>query len=97
MWNLDNIDGEWKADAVSEGDPLNLDGDTSAIGVTLLENGDGTYTITPAVTSAPATDNLVLQAINDKTNKEARELLVLDLPDGADPAGLLDKRHNQGE
>jgi len=90
MWNLVNIDGEWKADAVSEGDPLELDGDTTALGVTLLENGDGTYTITPASTDVEATDNLVLQAINDKTNKEAHELVVLKLPEGADPAGLFD-------
>jgi hypothetical protein len=79
--------GVWKLNAVA---PVRVefDGDSTAVGVSLGENEDGTYFITPAAESAPATDLLILQATN--VGQEPHEMIMLQLPEGADPAGLLD-------
>jgi len=90
QWVLRNIEGEWKVDGVMPGDPVSVDGDTAAVGIVLKENGDGTYSILPNAPSVEQADVLILQAINDAANKEAHELLVFQLPEGADPNGLLD-------
>lgn len=88
-WNLVEENGVWKLNSFAP-DRVEVDGDSQAVGVTLGENEDGTYFITPASPSAVATDVLIFQAINLETNKEPHELVVLQLPEGVDPAGLLD-------
>jgi len=90
QWVLTNIDDEWKVDGVMPGDPVDVEGDSAAVGITLQENGDGTYSILPGAESVAQTDVLVFQAINLAANMEAHELVVLQLPEGADPAGLFD-------
>lgn len=67
-----------------------VDGSVTAVGVNLLENEDGTYAISPNAPSATATDVLILQAVSPDTNVEPHELVVVQLPEGADPMGLLD-------
>jgi len=89
-WVLADVDGEWKFDGIRDGDPANVDGDQAAVGVNLLENGDGTYAIAANKESVVATDVLILQAINAATNLEGHELVVVQLPEGADPAGIID-------
>ncbi|HQY30964.1 MAG TPA: hypothetical protein PK691_06745 [Thermomicrobiales bacterium] len=89
-WVLADVDGEWKFDGIRDGDPANVDGDQAAVGVNLLENGDGTYAIAANKESVVATDVLILQAINVATNLEGHELVVVQLPEGADPAGIID-------
>jgi len=90
QWILAQVDGEWKVDGVKPGDAPDVEGDTAAVGVTLQENADGTYSILPGSPSVVQTDIVVLQAINLAANMEAHELVVLQLPEGADPAGLFD-------
>jgi len=89
-WVLVEVEGEWKADGVLEGDPIDMDGDSAAVGVNLLEGGDGTYSIEPNRSDIPATDIIIFQAINAVTNLEGHELVVLKLPDGATAEGLFD-------
>jgi len=89
-WVLSDIDGEWKLSGVRKGDPVDVDGDSAAVGVNLLENGDGTYAIEPNAESSPVKDILIFQAINATDNLEAHELVIVKLPDGAKPEGLLD-------
>jgi len=89
-WTILSVDGEWKLNSIGQGDIPDLDGDSAAVGVPLLENADGTYSVTPNTSSVAATDIIILQAINDPANTMAHELVVLQLPEGADPAGLLD-------
>jgi hypothetical protein len=79
--------GVWKLDAVAP-DRVEFDGDSTAVGVSLGENEDGTYFITPNAESAPAIDLLILQATN--VGEEPHEMVMLQLPEGADPAGLID-------
>jgi uncharacterized cupredoxin-like copper-binding protein len=89
-WSLVQEGDEWKLNAIGAGPRLDLEGDTAAVGVKLGEAGDGTYTITPNATSVVATDVLIFQAINMEGNVEPHELVVVKLPEGADPAGLFD-------
>jgi len=89
-WVLAEVEGEWKVDGVRKGDPVDIDGDSVAVGVNLLEAGDGTYSIEPNRPDATASDVLILQAINATTNLEAHELVVIQLPEGATPEGLFD-------
>jgi hypothetical protein len=96
-WMIIDVDGEWKLNAITEGDLPDLDGDQAAVGVNLLENGDGTYSIAPNAESVVATDILILQGINPDTNSEAHELVVIKLPEGADPMGLFDGTVSQDD
>jgi hypothetical protein len=89
-WVLADVDGEWKLDGVRKGDPANVDGDSAAVGINLVENGDGTYAIAPNRPNVTATDVLILQAINKAENLEAHELVVVKLPEGATPDGIFD-------
>jgi uncharacterized cupredoxin-like copper-binding protein len=83
------MDGDaWKLNAI-ENETADVDGDTAAVGVNLLEV-DGGYAITPNTPSVLETEVLVLQAINPAENVELHELVVVKLPEGADPMGILD-------
>ena len=88
-WNLVDEGGTWKLNAVAD-DRVEVDGDSQAVGVNLGENEDGSYFATPNSTSAPETDVLIFQAINLETNVEPHELVVVQVPEGVDPMGLLD-------
>jgi hypothetical protein len=63
--------------------PADVEGDTAAFGVTLTE-----YAFTPNVASVVATDVLIIQGTN--AGVEPHEIAIARLPEGADPAGLLD-------
>jgi hypothetical protein len=89
LWNLVEENGVWKLNSFAP-DRVQVDGDSVAVGVNLGENEDGTYFITPNSVSAPESDVLIFQAINVETNVEPHELVVVQLPEGADPMGLLD-------
>jgi uncharacterized cupredoxin-like copper-binding protein len=89
MWNLVNVDGTWKLNAVANAEPdVESAGFTAAVGVKLGENEDGTYYLTPNVASVKASDILVLQGTNE--GKEPHEMVMVQLPEGVDPMGLLD-------
>jgi len=80
-------DGEyWKLDQEVELAP-EPEGDTAVVGVQLGSPEDE-YTIIPNATSATQSPVLIFHATN--AGQEAHELLVLRLPEGADPMGLLD-------
>jgi len=89
-WVLTDVEGEWKVSGTRPGDPVDMDGDSAAVGVNLLENGDGTYAIEPNAESSPVKDILILQAINATDNLEGHELIVAKLPEGAAPEALWD-------
>lgn len=80
----------WKLNAI-ENETANVDGDAAAVGVNLLEDGEGGYSIAPNAASVVATEVLILQAISPAENVEPHELVVVQLPEGADPMGLLDE------
>jgi uncharacterized cupredoxin-like copper-binding protein len=88
-WWLVQENGAWKFNAL-ENETADVDGDTAAVGVALLENEDGTYAITPNAPSVVQPEVLILQGNSAATNQEPHELVVLQLPEGADPMGLLD-------
>jgi len=87
-WILVQENGEWKLDGIAPGETPEIDGDTTAVGVNLNEI-EGGYEIVPNTASVVATDVLILQAINTGTNTEPHELIVFQLPEGADPMALL--------
>ena len=89
-WVLIQEMDAWKLNSIHSGLPVDFDGDSTAVGINLVENADGTYAITPNSTDAEATDVLILQGVSAATNKEPHMLVVLKLPEGADPAGLMD-------
>ena len=89
-WSLIQVGGEWKLNALNPGPRLEPEGDTAAVGVNLVENGDGTYTVAPNAASVVETDVIILQAINAEGNAEPHELVVIKLPEGADPSGIID-------
>ncbi|MDQ2683978.1 MAG: hypothetical protein M3Y37_10670 [Chloroflexota bacterium] len=83
------MDGDaWKLNAI-ENETADVDGDTVAVGVQLLEV-DGGYAITPNTSSVLESEVLILQAINPAENTELHELVMVQLPEGADPMGLMD-------
>ena len=86
-WNLVDEGGTWKLNAISP-TTVAVDGDTAAVGVSLGENEDGTYFITPNASAVAAPEVLILQATNN--GAEAHEMVVLQVPEGVDPMGLLD-------
>lgn len=79
--------GTWKLNAVGPA-RVDVDGDTAAVGVAVGENEDGTYFITPNASAVAATDVLILQGTNN--GQEPHEIVMVQLPEGADPMGLLD-------
>lgn len=86
------MDGDtWKLDGLTFIAP-NIDLDSSVIGVVLGEttadDGSMSYTIAPNFPSAPENEALIFHVVN--SGVEAHELVIVKLPDGADPAGLLD-------
>jgi uncharacterized cupredoxin-like copper-binding protein len=62
-------------------------GDTAVVGVA-LGSPDNEYSITPNTDSVTQSPVLIFHATNG--GQEAHELVVLKLPDGADPMGLFD-------
>lgn len=88
-WWLVQEGDAWKLNAI-QNETADVDGDQAAVGVNLLENEDGTYAISPNASSVVATEVLVLQAISPAENVELHELVVVQLPEGADPMGLMD-------
>jgi len=85
-------DGEyWKIDALGHFTPP-FEGDASVVGVNLSSttaaDGTITYAIEPNTPSVVQPEDLVLHGINADTVDH--EIIVLKLPDGADPKGLLD-------
>jgi uncharacterized cupredoxin-like copper-binding protein len=80
-------DGEyWKLDEEIQNAP-EPEGDTAVVGVA-LGTPDNEYTIVPNATSVVQPEVLIFHATNG--GQEAHELLVIQLPEGADPMGLLD-------
>jgi len=81
------MDGDtWKLDqeVVLTPEP---EGDTAVVGVA-LGSPDNEYSITPNTPSNTQSEVLVFHVTN--AGAEAHEMIVLQLPEGADPAGLLD-------
>ena len=80
-------DGEyWKLDAFDVLTP-EPEGDTAVVGVA-LGAPENEYSVTPNTGSVTASPVLIFQATNG--GQEDHELVVFKLPEGADPAGLLD-------
>jgi uncharacterized cupredoxin-like copper-binding protein len=80
-------DGEfWKLDGFGYLTP-EPEGDTAVVGVA-LGTPENEYSIVPNATSVTETEVLIFHATNG--GQELHELAVLQLPEGADPAGLLD-------
>jgi len=85
-------DGEyWKIDELGHFTPP-FDGDAAVVGVPLTSttaaDGTITYSIVPNTPTVVQPEVLVLHAANGDT--VPHEIVVLKLPDGADPNGLLD-------
>ncbi len=78
--------GYWKLDqeVLLRPEP---EGDTVVVGVALGDPSNE-YSITPNVSSTVAMPVLIFQATNG--GQEVHELVVLQLPEGADPMGLID-------
>lgn len=90
-WYLVQDGDYWKVDDTENFTP-DFDGDSASVGVHLTEtkaaDGSYTYAITPNTTEIVTPEVLLLHGINDGTM--AHEIVVVKLPDGADPMGLLD-------
>jgi len=91
VWHLVQ-DGEyWKIDSLGLFTP-EFEGDAAVVGVTLGEttasDGTVTYSIVPNAPSVAQPEVLVLHGIN--SGAVDHEIVVLKLPEGADPKGLLD-------
>jgi len=95
-------DGEyWKVDSVTTLSPV-TDLDTAVVGVDLAGAKDDTtgkyvYTLVPAKDSAPVSPALDFHARNLGEGAEDHELVVLQLPAGADPKGLFDGTIQQAD
>jgi len=85
-WTFTEEDGYWKLDEETFLTP-EPDGDTAVVGVA-LGSADNEYSITPNTPSNTQSEVLVFHVTNG--GAEAHEMIVLQLPAGADPAGLLD-------
>ena len=83
-------DGDyWKINSFDSFTP-EFEGDAAIVGVNLVgPNEDGTHAIEPFRPSIAQIEVLILHAVNSGT--EDHELVVVRLPEGADPMGLLDE------
>ena len=93
-WTLVKDGDYWKIDATEMMTPI-TDLDSAVVGVDLAgakddKTGKYVYTITPARESTTASPALFFHARNLEEGAEDHELVVLQLPEGADPAGLFD-------
>jgi hypothetical protein len=88
-WLLVQEMDAWKLNGIHGGLPINMDGDSAAVGMNLVENADGTYAITPNATSVVATDILILQGVSAATNKEPHMLVILQVPEGKVAADVV--------
>ncbi|HEY8447744.1 MAG TPA: hypothetical protein VIL01_11630 [Thermomicrobiales bacterium] len=79
-------DGYWKLDQEIELRP-EPEGDTAVVGIA-LGSPENEYSITPNTPSVATSPVLIFQAMNN--GQEVHELIVLQLPEGADPMGLMD-------
>lgn len=80
-------DGEyWKLDEEVQLAP-EPEGDTAVVGVA-LGAPDNEYSITPNTDAVTESEVLIFHATNG--GQEAHEMIVMKLPEGADPMGLLD-------
>lgn len=92
-WTLHMLqeDGYWKIDDQGLFTP-EFEGDAAVVGVNLGEttadDGTTTYTIEPNAPTVAQSEVLVLHGIN--AGQVDHEIVVLRLPEGADPKGLLD-------
>jgi uncharacterized cupredoxin-like copper-binding protein len=85
-WKFAEEDGYWKLDEETFLTP-EPEGDTAVVGVALGSPEDE-YSITPNATSNLQSEVLIFHVTNG--GAEAHEMIVLQLPEGADPAGLFD-------
>jgi hypothetical protein len=86
-WYLVQDGDVWKLDEIRF-TTATTDLSQSVVGVNLTEPEPGQYAIEPNAPSVPATELLTFHAINQGV--EIHELVVVQLPEGADPTGLLD-------
>jgi hypothetical protein len=86
-WYLAKEGDVWKLDETRY-ISASTDMTQSVVGVTLTQPEPGQYAFELGAPSAPATELLTFHAINNGT--EVHELLVFQLPEGADPTGILD-------
>lgn len=87
-WFLVDDGGTWKLDAST---PIAAEIDvesSTVVGVALGENEDGTYFITPNRDTIVQSEAIIFHGING--GAEPHEIVVLKLPEGVDPMGLLD-------
>jgi len=91
VWYLVQDGDYWKIDGLGTFTPP-FEGDSAVVGVNLTsttgDDGSITYSIEPNTPSVAQPEVLVLHGVNADTVDH--EIVVLKLPDGADPAGLLD-------
>ena len=90
-WHFVDGGDYWMVDSL-DGFTPEFDGDSAIVGVNLTEATDDagvvTYAIEPNAPSSPEMEVLDFHAIN--AGAMDHELVVLQLPEGADPAGLMD-------
>jgi uncharacterized cupredoxin-like copper-binding protein len=86
-WYLVESDGFWKVDS-SDTLTAEVDLDTTVVGVEAGENEDGSYYFLLNAESVVAPGALVLHGRN--VGQEPHEIAVVKLPEGTDPAGILD-------
>jgi len=91
IWHFVQDGDYWKIDSLGHFTP-SFDGDAAVVGVPLTstkaDDGTITYSIVPNTATVVQPEVLVLHGVNGDTVDH--EIVVLKLPDGADPAGLLD-------
>lgn len=90
-WHLIDGGDYWMIDSL-DGFTPEFDGDSAIVGVTLSDATDDagavTYSIVPNAPSVAQPEVLLFHAIN--AGAMDHELVVVQLPEGADPAGLMD-------
>ena len=87
-WFFVDEEGTWKVDSST-----NIEADidvesATVVGVALGENEDGSYFITPNTATVVQSEAIIFHGRNDGV--EPHEIVVLRLPEGVDPMGLLD-------
>jgi hypothetical protein len=87
-------EGYWKLDQEDFLKP-EPEGDTVVVGVNFVEvvdeaTGETTYAFEPNVATITQQPVIILRAISPEANQEMHEMAVIQLPEGAEPTGLLD-------